>query len=63
MQSKRHKFLILELKFEDLIIHNTVKIKQKQITADRWGIIMCIDSMEHFRNITSTNGPKKSSQQ
>lgn len=29
MQSKRHKFLILELKFEDLITHNTVKIKQK----------------------------------
>ena len=28
-QSKRHKFIILELKFEDLIIHNTVKIKRK----------------------------------
>ena len=29
LQSKRHKFIILELKFEDLIIHNRVKIKGK----------------------------------
>ena len=29
LQSKRHTFIILELKFEDLIKHNTVKIKRK----------------------------------
>ena len=31
LQSKRHKCIVLELQFEDLIIHNTVKIKQKTV--------------------------------
>ena len=67
LQSRGHKFIILELKLEDLMIHNTVKIKRKtdycREVRHNYTVGVRIDSMEHFRKITSTNGSKKCSQQ